>query len=485
MDWVWRRFRRVRAQSSVLGIVLILGLTLTVASGIVVLGSAVLEGSQQRSQVGQAEQALTQFDSRAAQVALGESNAQTVRIGRSGGDYRVRPDAGHVTITHVNHTNTENETIHEGPLGALVYTQGDTEIAYQGGGVWRRNGDDGGATMVSSPEFHYRAATLTFPIVRVVGDDAASGDVTARVDRTRPPRDVFPNASAEYDNTTKPYLNPVENGTMLVTVRSDYCEGWRNYFESRTDGEVSDCQDGEVTAEIVSVGTQGEFGIANNPELNVRGVEDLQELVLEFRVYDDGGQQSDFNNFRWSMAAEEGDKQLEFFIYNKGGGGLDCDDNPDDTMNASVEIYYSDDPEGNYSTWVNGDDKDDFQVVCDDGDEYLKVDLLSDAPMTYEESSEYSGGGNNNDLPVFKGDAETFEDPTTFDGGEVNASEQEPIKNVTKFYMDQLGDADFAIQEENAAGISDDSTGRIVYDGGGRVITYLHVTENEVEIELR
>jgi hypothetical protein len=473
MDRVWRQTRRVRAQSSVLGIVLILGLTLTVTSGIVVLGSAVLEDSQRESQVDQAEQALTQFDSRAAQVALGESSSQTVRVGGTKGDYRVRPDAGHVTIKHLNYTGSENETIHEGSLGALVFSQGDTEIAYQGGGVWRR--DDGGATMVSPPEFHYRRATLTFPIVRVVGDGAASGGVTARAERTSQPRDIYPNASASYDTTSDNYLNPVENGTMLVTVESNYCRGWQQYFETRTAGNVTECQDGEVSAEIVSIGTQGEFDITNNRELNVRGVEDLRKLRLEFR--DSNEQKSDFNNFEWSMAAENGDQQLEFYIDND-GGGLKCDGSSD-PQNVTVEVYYSDNGGTDYSTWVNNDSRDDFQIVCEDGHEVLRVDLLSDASMDYQKSDHYSSGGGQS-IPVFADDAESFNSTVP-----INGDDPEDIGNVTEHYMSEMGDMDFFIEEQNSAGIGDDSNGLIKYDGSGRVITFLHITENEIEIDLR
>ena len=101
-----------RAQSSPIGIVLILGITLTGAVGLAVFGGAALDDAQQDSRVGQAEQSMTQFDSQAAQVALGESNSQRVQFGTNSGQYSVDEDAGNVRLIHKN-WNESNATDHE------------------------------------------------------------------------------------------------------------------------------------------------------------------------------------------------------------------------------------------------------------------------------------------------------------------------------------------------------------------------------------
>ena len=164
-----------RGQSSTVGVILILGLTLTGAATLVTVGGDAIQGTQSQSEIGQAEEAMTQFDSRAAQVALGDSESQNIPLGGHGGQYQVEADAGRVRIIHENWNGTDcdgcdsyaaydnttdngNTTIlYNETLGALTFDAGDTTIAYQGGGVWR--GDtDGGSTVVSSPEFHYRDA---------------------------------------------------------------------------------------------------------------------------------------------------------------------------------------------------------------------------------------------------------------------------------------------------------------------------------------
>ncbi|MFT4883231.1 MAG: hypothetical protein ACI8U4_000732, partial [Natronomonas sp.] len=87
-----------RGQTSPLSVLLIVSITITAAVVIVVFGGAALEDTQDRSRSGQAEQAMTQFDSRAAQVALGDSPSQNVRIGQQNGNYQVNEDTGGIKI---------------------------------------------------------------------------------------------------------------------------------------------------------------------------------------------------------------------------------------------------------------------------------------------------------------------------------------------------------------------------------------------------
>lgn len=477
-----RRRRPGRAQSSVIGVVLIIGMTLAAASAVVMFGSAALDEGNHQSQVGQAEQAMTQFDSRAAQVALGESTVQTVRVGGANGQYSIDPEAGHVTIVHENRTGDgEEDVIYSKSLGTVDYTLGDTVISYQGGGVWRSDGS--GSSMVSSPEFHYRDATLTFPIIRVSGEGNGAGDISARVSRSGPPNPVFPR-DENYPDSGPVMENPISSGTMKVTVQSQYCGGWKRYFESRTDGNVTSCTDGNVTAEIYSIGTQGEFPIANEPELTMRGVEDFAggQFDLTFRVDQDGaGQNSGFNNFEWSMSAEEGDKQFEVYI-EASDGQPDCSDGSPGDVPVNVVMYYSADGGENYETWQNDQD---FTIECEGSEPVLRVDFLSSTEMSYTSADVYERGGKGQSLPRFRGDAESHKDSTSFDETTYPGDKgSENIDTLMQYYVVEMGDMNLNILEGNNAGISDASSGNILYTGDGRVITFLHITENNVTVEL-
>jgi len=340
--------------------------------------------------------------------------------------------------------------IHEQRLGAVEYQRGDTTLAYQGGGVWRRD-DGGGATMVSPPEVHNRQATLTFPVVRVRGSGAASGRQRATVRSATRGSPIFPDLdgdrtprSDQYDDSsTEYYDNPVASGNMTVEIESEYCEAWREFFRSRTEGGVDDCDDGAVTARIVALGAQGSFDISGEGELAVRGVEDMNEFTIRMEESDLG--ESTFNRLDWTMSTEEGSEEFGIH-FEKGGGSVECGGS------MEGEVYYSNDTV-DYS-WTNGSE---FRLDgpnCPGSDDplYLGVDLLND-------SVDMNG------------------DPNPTGGGDPPS-----LAELVEYYFEKFGDMDMTIEEGNNAYIGDTSTGTIGYEGSGQVVTFLHVTENEVEV---
>ena len=142
-----------RGQSGPLGLVLVLALVIASTTAVVVVGAEAITTTQGRLDVERTENTMTQFDSKTALVALGQSSVQQVTLpASSGSTYEVRGNKGWVNITYTNASGNVT-TIRNGSLGAVVYNGGGTEIAYQGGGVWRADAD-GEAVMVSPPEFH-------------------------------------------------------------------------------------------------------------------------------------------------------------------------------------------------------------------------------------------------------------------------------------------------------------------------------------------
>lgn len=112
------------------------------------VGGDAIQGTQSRSEVEHAEQAMTQFDALAAQVALGDSVSRTVSLGGQGGIYTVEGDVGRVKLLHEdwkgtdcdgcedyasfsNMTDDGNTTIlYDRTFGALVYESRDAMVAY-------------------------------------------------------------------------------------------------------------------------------------------------------------------------------------------------------------------------------------------------------------------------------------------------------------------------------------------------------------------
>jgi hypothetical protein len=207
----------------------VFGLVIAATTTTVVVGGIAIEDSRERLGTNNAENAMTQLDSQASLVALGNSDRQQVNLGASEASaYRVDGDAGEITVTFENPDGSTTQLLQQS-MGEVVYEGGDSEIAYQGGGVWRSSGE--GSVMISPPEFHYQDSTLTMPLVTVSGEDTISDRATITRQNTQ---QYYPDTGAS------PSLeNPLESRELVITVESQYFEAWGQYFEERTEGTVT------------------------------------------------------------------------------------------------------------------------------------------------------------------------------------------------------------------------------------------------------
>jgi hypothetical protein len=247
-----------RGVTSPLSVVLLLGITIAAVTTLLIAGGPVLDDTRADAEQSQTANAMAQFSSKASLVGLGESGDQRFSLGRvSQGDVRINEQAGNVSV-YVNQTADGREYIGNVSMGTMVYRNGDTEIAYQGGGVWERT--DGYTQMISPPEYHYQADTLTFPIINVTGEGIASGDVRGRVTADESGRSLYPNP--DKDET---FVNPLSNGTVYVEIESQYCDGWESFFQERSQGGLEQtCEDGDEDTVVVdlSVSFDPVFGAA-------------------------------------------------------------------------------------------------------------------------------------------------------------------------------------------------------------------------------
>lgn len=507
---------RARGQASVLGTVLVLGMVVTGTVVVVALGATALTDVQSTSELERAENSMTLFNTRAAMVALGESGSRTVAFDRSDGTISAVGEDGWMRIVHTNHSGTGNdELLFNESLGAVVYRSQDTKIGYQGGGVWRKDAD-GEGLMVSPPEFHYRGQTLTLPIIRVRNADGNTGGTTATVDRVEQTRLVFPNATAAtpgtnetgapYDNTDKQYANPVRNGSVSVTVSSQYYQGWASYFRGRTDGNVT-VNDSENRVRVTlttPTGSVGEFGMpSEGNQLGVSGLgsdHPLQEYTLNLSADNEG---KNFNNMHWSFYADQGNEQFELHFYSSGK----CQGNNPAAYNGDIDVslYYRNTSGGEtvheewQNTSVNANDtndgasgNDDFRVNCDDNT--LDINLLSDTTLTYDDiqttgsDNKWQYGTEISDTDV-SGDTNSFTFHDSADSGNYSTGQTEQLGFLISHYFQLLGPS-FNLEVTDGPGGSSridegSSTGNLEFESisGDQYITYLHITENTIEVE--
>lgn len=225
-----------RAQSNTIAVVIIFVLALTSALLIVGIGSMTLEESKDVAETGKNVRSMTELDTQASLVALEGGDSTTMDLDVRGGNTEVRK-------TGQMHIVLDGKQLRDVSLGAVVYTNGNQEVAYQGGGVWRRNTEADNSVMVSPPEVHYESGTLTLPLIKIAqGDRRVS---TVRVEKISTTK-VYP------DGTGK--QNPIPRGKELtINVTSEYYRGWATYFEDRIGGDVTVYPDDEkVSVRLVS-----------------------------------------------------------------------------------------------------------------------------------------------------------------------------------------------------------------------------------------
>ncbi|QLG26494.1 hypothetical protein HUG10_02590 [Halorarum halophilum] len=485
-----------RGQSSTIGFVLLIVLTVAGAGAVVGLGGQALEDTRSASTVDRVENAMTQFDSRASMVALGDASGQRVRFGGGGGGtYSVDEDAGWIRVTHRNYTDGDDYEVYNGSLGAVRYTNDDTTVAYQGGGVWRSDGD--GSVMVSPPEVTYRRATLTLPVIRTMGDGGAGGSPTAYVRSEGPTESRYPNGneSLSYPGG-RSHLNPVRNGTVTLTVHSEFYEAWGRYFDTRTEGNVTVFH-GNRTAmvELKTGGAVGDFRLSSRGStIDARGIAEghsIEDLSITLGASDNG---NDFNNMRFSIHAREDGREFELLIHTdekprcSDGGSLE------NSPKLSYDVLFENESTSGYHVW--GNDSVDatsgpirYQCVGDEPE--LVLDFTGDTDLEYGVSS-ISAGDREGEFEgsvlgdvTFGHDGEDGEETTFSTSGETDS------RHLVRHYMAEMGqDVELTVYYATGGGgggmrIDSDPTGRFDYDTaeGPQYITYLHITENSIRVE--
>lgn len=236
------RSSSIRGQSTVLGIVLLIGMVAVGSTALFLVATDSISSVEQDAEHDRVESGFVELSQQmeAASTSGDIPQSMDMDVGEHGAV--VMNEAGTLRIEggdgNESDGNYVNETL---DIGAIEYTGDDgTKIAYQAGGVFRETGEE--TQVVSAPPIEYDddSETLSFPIIKTQNEaDLTSGQVTAVHNETNPMHNV----------------SVVENDSVTVEVTSEYYRGWENYFESQggastvQDVEIHDDETGTVTAE--------------------------------------------------------------------------------------------------------------------------------------------------------------------------------------------------------------------------------------------
>jgi len=251
--------------SEVLGVLILLLLTMTSMAFIFLTGDEAVSGVQSAIQDEEVKNQMSLLDSRIATAALGEGSVERLQFNLKNGQMRTNPDESWMRVTLNN--STGEHVLHNTTMGSIVYEGEDITLSYEGGGVWMSNPGTAGSSMVSSPEFLYRGNTLTLPMFNLTSSVSRKGEQTTIA------------VDAEETDVVGGYAQPLKNGTINVTVRSDYYDAWAKYFDERTEGDIIDVWDSNRTAKIsLPVPEPGDY--QNAVEAGIQGSGSDESLTL-------------------------------------------------------------------------------------------------------------------------------------------------------------------------------------------------------------
>lgn len=252
------RSNSARGQSEVLGAMLLFGIVVVVAMLIGGMAMASFGATGDRVAHEAIEQSLLEVRSAVTDVALEGESTRHIPLDL--------PDGATVGTPA---TSTEFRIIHHGYLGnesnvtsEVIYEQTDTgtlEVEYndvryglEGGGLFKL--DSGGGSLIAPPNLALGGYTANIPLLRSDTEGLSPTTDSLEITPGEHIRPVFPNLQSTYNESSIQYDNPVYNGSVEITVTSDYYEGWFEFFDQFTDGNVTmDRPNQTVSAHIESI----------------------------------------------------------------------------------------------------------------------------------------------------------------------------------------------------------------------------------------
>lgn len=214
---------RERAQSELIGVVLLVGMVLISATIITISGANILQDFQERTvgesttnQVERIDQSLSSVSSVSgitrAEFSIGDTDPNQYSVVKNG-FINVTPNKNTTCQTNISLTSIRFEA-----------EDRDT-YNWEAGGIWRQTQGQEGSAMHTPPDLAFDQGTLTLTVINVSGrvDDHSNlvyENTTISKNRTDEIREtIFTGDCTRPDNVT-------------ITVRSDFYEGWSHYLDS-------------------------------------------------------------------------------------------------------------------------------------------------------------------------------------------------------------------------------------------------------------
>jgi len=238
MGLPWNDSEKSRGLSSVMGFALVFGMVIAGSMVIVSVGAVSLSESQSVVSMESAVTAMNDVDATISSIR-GHSGSQASIKLPDDGEY---VNSGWIQIEITDSSGTVQNQTGKITLGKYAYERDGQEVAYQGGGVWRGDGEN--FVMVSPPDFEYAGGpnpTLSFPITSLEGTNAKGSSYTVSANRSN-------NLSAG----AVPQAPVGPGHTVEMTIRSEYAGAWGAFLRENSDGDLTVIDDETVQLQLKS-----------------------------------------------------------------------------------------------------------------------------------------------------------------------------------------------------------------------------------------
>lgn len=460
--------REQSAVSEVTGYILAFGIVTAMAIFVFYSSYPYAVSLFQESRIKIAETQMSLVDYSTSLCALGDSPYQTVKFNLNGASVWVEEGGNRVEIYPVFNGVVYSKPIYNGSIGRIVAKYGDVLIGYEGGGVWEKRGN--GVSMITPPEFHFKVDTLTLPLIKIVGNGSAGGYGTVPVTIEKVgTKIIYPNISIDPN-----FTNPLTCDYLILKIQSDFYLGWERYFQERSDAEVLQVFPENNTLYVQMATRPAPIFRAYEVPLEIRRLDYTNQTPIEDFEVDFQGLSSSLD-LVWRTYT---DPEL-IIIFKKVG--------PAGSNTIRIGVAYGNSSQ--YEVWVSEE-----PIYWNTSTDSVLVDLLSsEINMTYGSASFLSPP------PTGYSSLSTPVSPTITWGYDINVTDSgdfssatKPLGEIVQHYFRVLAiqsSPDITLYEDERTSTSKGfnpelTTYRLLYRQIPPVITFLHIAEHQIKINI-
>lgn len=230
--------RGTRAQSEVLGYILIFSIVIMSVTAVFASGIGTMESQRDAATMDNAERATLVFADSVDDITERSAPSRAVELRLADSSIRVGGD----TEIYINHTDAAGTTtLYEGTSRVMTYSTERGSISYELGAVIRE--DESGALMVDEPAFQFDDRHVALSPINKSGDEGFTSSSSTVL------------LVADHQGTTLQGVEELGSGedvTIRIETTPKRAEAWNRYFDEYGGGdELEDTGDTDVDSGIV------------------------------------------------------------------------------------------------------------------------------------------------------------------------------------------------------------------------------------------